>query len=123
MNRILVFGTRQMLSLLRDSSNWFADGTFSVVPGQFFQLYTIHCEKDGYIIPCLYGLLTNKRETTYRKLFRTLIDIEPALNPTHIMVDFEKAALNALEENFISTISICIFRLAQIYTAKSNQKD
>lgn len=37
-NRILVFGTHQMLSLLRDSSNWFADGTFKVVPNQFFQL-------------------------------------------------------------------------------------
>ena len=38
-NIILVFGTHQMLSLLRDSSNWFADGTFKVVPNQLgFQL-------------------------------------------------------------------------------------
>ena len=112
-NRILVFGTCQMLSLLCDSSNWYADGIFKVVPSQFFQLYTIHCEKDGYIIPCLYTLLTNKRETTYDKLFKKLIEIQPGLNPSYIMVDFEKAAINTLEENFLAVISGCFFHLSQ----------
>ena len=60
--RLLKFGTTQMLALLRDSNSWFADGTFKVVPSQFFQLYTLHCEKDGYIIPCIYALMTNKSE-------------------------------------------------------------
>ena len=112
-NRLLVFGTRKMLTILRDSSSWYADGTFKVVPSQFFQLYTIHCEKDGYIIPCVYALMTNKREVTYNKLFKNLIEIEPDLNPSHIMVDFEKASLNALEENFIAVVSGCFFHLSQ----------
>ena len=34
-NRLLIFGTRQMLSLLRDTSSWYADGTFKVVLSQF----------------------------------------------------------------------------------------
>ena len=102
-----------MLSLLRDASNWFADGTFKVVPIQFFQLYTIHCEKDGYTIPCIYALLKDKRETTYNKLFNQLIELEPGLNPSNIMVDFEKVTLNALEGNFIAVISGCFFHLAQ----------
>ncbi|KAI6648413.1 hypothetical protein LOD99_8203 [Oopsacas minuta] len=41
-NRLLVFGTHQMLSLLRDTSNWYSNGTFKAAPIQFFQLYTIH---------------------------------------------------------------------------------
>ena len=70
-----------MLSLLRDTSKWFADGTFKVVPNQLFQLYTIHCEKDGFVIPSIYALLKNKRETTYDRLFKKLIQIEPGLSP------------------------------------------
>ena len=100
-----------MLSLLCDSSNWYADGTLKVVPSQFYQLYTIHCEKDGYIIPCLYTLLTNKRETTYDELFKKLIEIQPDINPSYFMVDFEKGAINSLEENFLAVVSGCFFHL------------
>ena len=96
-NRLLVFGTRQMLSLLRDSISSYADGTFEVLLCQFFQLYTFHCEKDGYIIPCGYALMTNMREATYDTLFKNLIETEPGLNPSHIMVVFEKASINSLE--------------------------
>ena len=56
-----------MLSLLEESQSWYADGIFKVVPEQFFQLYTIHAEKDSMIIPCVYALLTNKSELTYKK--------------------------------------------------------
>ena len=61
-------------------------------------------------------------ETTYRKLFRILIDLEPALNPSQIMVDFEKAALNALEDNFLAVISGCFFTLRKTYTANSGKR-
>ena len=52
-DRIIIFDTPKMLSILRDSKSWFADGTFKVVPQQFYQLYTIHAEKDGRIFPCV----------------------------------------------------------------------
>ena len=112
-NRLIVFGTSQMLSLLRETTSWFADGTFKAVPNQFYQLYTIHCEKDGYIIPCIYALMTNKSEAAYNILFRKLKEIEPCLHPTRIMVDFERAAFTAMEENFLSVISGCFFHLSQ----------
>ena len=57
-DRIIIFGTPKMLSILRDSESWFADGTFKFVPQQFYQLYTIHAEKDGRIFPCVYTLVT-----------------------------------------------------------------
>ena len=65
--------------------------------------------------------MKDKRESTYDKLFKQLIQLEPGLNPSHIMVDFEKATQNALEENFIAVISGCFFHLPQMFSAKFNQ--
>ena len=68
-NRMLIFSAPKMLSLLQESQSWYADGTFKVVPEQFFQLYTIHAEKCSTIIPCIYALLTNKTQANNKKLF------------------------------------------------------
>ena len=57
--------------------------------------------------------MTNKSEIAYKKLFSKLVELEPDLNPTTIMVDFEKAAINVLEDQFISVISGCFFYLSQ----------
>ena len=35
------------LSILQDSYNWLANGTFKISPQQFYQLYIIHAKKDG----------------------------------------------------------------------------
>ena len=97
-----------MLSILRDSKSWFADGTFKVVPQQFYQLYTIHAEKDGRIFPCVYSLVTAKTEITYRRILRHLVELEPGLDPSYI-IDFEKAAINAFEEQFLAFLTGCFF--------------
>ena len=69
-SRIIIFATPKMFSILRDSQRWYADGTFKVVPQQFYQLYTLHAEKDGYIFPCIYILTVNKNGTTYDRIVR-----------------------------------------------------
>ena len=100
--RIIAFSTPKFLSLPPKSNTWYADGTFKVVPEYFFQLYTIHAERDGYVYITLvylvyvYALLPDKRECTYSSiLLRKLLELSPGLNPTNIMVYFEKAAINA----------------------------
>ena len=112
-NRLLLFGTPKFLNLLKESVSWYCDGTFKVVPEHFFQLYTIHAQKDGYLFPCVYALLNSKSESTYDRIFLKLLEIEPVLNPSSIMVDFEKASMNSLETHFIASISGCFFHLAQ----------
>lgn len=112
-NRIIVFSTPKFFSILKESKIWYADGTFKVVPDLFYQLYTIHGEKDGVVYPCVYALLTGKSESIYNRLIRILLEIEPTLDPIHIMLDFEKAAMNAFEENFVAIISGCFFHLSQ----------
>ena len=101
-----------MVSILTTSQSWYADGTFKVAPQQFYQIYTIHAEKDGYIFPCIYALLTHKNEMTYNRMFRKLL--ESGSNPSYIMVDFEKAAINAFEEQFIAVISGCFFHFSSL---------
>ena len=58
-------------------------------------------------------LLNSKSETTYDRMFSKLLEIEPALNPTSIMVDFEKASINSLESHFTASTSGCFFHLSQ----------
>ena len=47
MDRLIIFGTRESISFLENSSDWFNDGTFSVAPPGFTQLYTLHGLRDG----------------------------------------------------------------------------
>ena len=108
-NRVILFATSKMLSILKASHNWFADGTFKVAPQQFYQLYTIHAEKDGYVFPCVYSLVTKKDELTYRKIMRKLVELEPELDPSYIMVNFEKADINAFEDQFLAFLTGCFF--------------
>ena len=89
-----------MLSLLRECISLYADGTFKIVP-EHLQLYTLHGEKDG----CLSALMKNKNEENYNLLFRKIFEFEPTLNPAAIMVDLEKAAINAFEGIFIAVVS------------------
>ncbi|KAK4876602.1 hypothetical protein RN001_009108 [Aquatica leii] len=57
------------------------NGAFSVAPNLFFQLYTIHVEQYGTVIPAIYALLPNKTKETYQKLLRELKSLIPGLFP------------------------------------------
>ena len=73
--------------------------------------YTLFMQKK--IFPCIYALLPNKSEAIYDKLFKKLLEIEPSLNPVTVMIDFERASINALEDNFNSVIIGCFFHFSQ----------
>jgi hypothetical protein len=47
-------------------------GTFEVVPRQITQLFTISSIQQNYVIPVIYGILQNKRNSTHVKLFETI---------------------------------------------------
>ena len=51
--RILIFATDRSLADLAFSASWYADGTFKAVPRVFEQLYTIHCEHHGLLVPAV----------------------------------------------------------------------
>ncbi|XP_029342135.1 uncharacterized protein LOC115033536 [Acyrthosiphon pisum] len=111
---ILIFSTWKNLELLTYSKHWFADGIFSSCPNLFYQLYTIHTIQFSNVIPLVYILLPDKKENTYTTMFRNLKLIKPDLNPSSILIDFEKAVMNSIKTEFPQTkIQGCFFHLSQ----------
>ena len=78
----------------------------------------MHVVYRNAVLPVVFALLPNKTEQTYRRLINKLSELCPSWNPKSIMMDFEKAVMNAFAEKFItatnqSTISGCFFHLQQ----------
>ena len=122
-DRFLIFALPEMLSLMESQTSiWLVDGTFKQCPQMFYQLYTIHIAIGGYHPPCLYALLPNKTEKTYRSFCQALSEIVPNGKPQRIMMDFEKAAMNAFRDFYPTTqISGCYFHLRQSAMRKINE--
>ena len=92
-DRIFIFASEIGLQILRESEHWYADGTFKVCPEIFYQLYNV----GGSIFPCVFSLLPNKTEATYRRFFEQIFHLLENNNLQDILVDFERAATNAIE--------------------------
>lgn len=121
-SRILMFGTHKNVSVLNEYQHWCVDGTFSVAPKTFSQIYTIHALLQDEAIPLIYVFLTNKQEESYIRLFGILSQIEPNLSPASIICDFELAAINAIKRVFPRTeIVCCFFHLSQNLWKKIQQ--
>ena len=69
------------------------------------------------------GLLKSKNEPTYDLMINKLLELKPELNPSSIMIDFEKAAMNSLENKFIACVSRCFFICHKAFTEKFKQMD
>ena len=65
--------------------------------------------KYGHLLPSLIVLLHNKLQETYHKMWNQVKILCPDACPTHLIVDFEKAALNAFESHFPQTQVKAVF--------------
>ena len=119
--KILIFGTQRNLEMLQLSRVWLADCTFKTAPLLFTQLYVIHAlrggpdlMKDGHLLPSIFILLPNKTEVTYRRMWQQLQPLCPEADPTEILMNFEKAAINSFEHIWPgSIVKGCFFHLTQ----------
>ncbi|CAM4741232.1 unnamed protein product [Rotaria magnacalcarata] len=110
--RILIFSAKKQLKIL-ENANYiyiyiyiyiYLDGTFSVVPELYFQLYTIHATYLSHIVPVVYILLPGKHD----------LNLIPNFDPPNIMVDYERATINEIKKQFPSSnLSGCFFHLCQ----------
>uniref|UniRef100_A0A6P7F682 UDP-glucuronosyltransferase 3A1-like n=1 Tax=Diabrotica virgifera virgifera TaxID=50390 RepID=A0A6P7F682_DIAVI len=113
-NRILIFRRDSWLQHLQTSPIWFADGTFSIAPPLFSQVFTVKATKNNGVHPIFYALLPNKSRATYSRMFDLIKNLKPNLSPTAIHCDFEQAAFAAMEDCFPGVnINGCFFHLAQ----------
>lgn len=121
--RILILGCDILLDGLARADVWLADGTFSVVPTVFFQLYSIHFQFGSGINPAaLYCMLTNKTGASYTQMLDAVKLLVPKANPRKVLVDFERAAMNAFEAAFpAATVTGCYFHLTQSVIRKVNE--
>ncbi|XP_031338353.1 uncharacterized protein LOC116167424 [Photinus pyralis] len=112
--RILIFGRQTWLPYLETSSVWYADGTFSIAPPLFSQVYTLMGVINNGVHPICYALLPNKMRGTYQRMFELLKELLPNLNPLAINCDFEHAAFTAMKTSFPNVnIYGCFFHMAQ----------
>jgi hypothetical protein len=75
-NRMLVFYSPDILERLANSQTFFIfmDGTFSVAPHPFKQLYTIRVPFKDVTGTAVYAFLPHKCQDTYRELFQSIVD-------------------------------------------------
>ena len=98
-DKIVIFGTKNALQLLSEADTFFVDGTFSVCPSIFYQVFTIHIMKYNQVFPMIYTLLPNKQRHSYNRTYMLLkdaaLDLGLTLDPLSLMCDFELAIIQA----------------------------
>lgn len=55
---------------------------------------------NGWKIPLVYVICSDKSAETYRRIFDELLNLQPNLNPATIVVDFELATIKAIKSIF-----------------------
>jgi hypothetical protein len=95
-DRILIFSTIHLLDVLQDAKDIGCDGTFSVSPTLFDQLWAIHVRLAHTFVPVVYCLLSSRTEATYIHVLNQLKALRAGLDPKSVSSDFEKSELNAL---------------------------
>lgn len=113
---MIIFATCENVQLLRDSREWFLDGTFAVCPLIFRQLYTIHVMlPEGKTVPVVYALLASKNGVTYRKLLNRIVDALGGSYPQLLIhTDFEFSMIKEIEAIFpTARILGCAFHFNQ----------
>jgi len=78
----------------------FVDGTFTLAPPLFSQVFVILAKRAEYVFPVMYTLLPNKRPEKCDGLFELIKTIWPLFNPTSIYLDFEMAVMNSVRQAF-----------------------
>jgi hypothetical protein len=111
--RILVLGDKELLVEL-NKDTIYGDDTFDKIPNMFYQLYTWHAKVGNSYPPCIYILLQKNNLDTYDRMFEITKLLVPNLVPEKVLVDFEKACMNAVRIAFPhAEVKGCCFYLCQ----------
>ena len=113
-SRIFLFGRQSNGDWSNQMERLYVDGTFSLAPAFFSQIYVIMADRGGFVLPVLYALLPNKEGVTYRRMFEAIKELWPHLNPSSVSIDFEQAAIGAVRATFPNcAIHGCLFHLTK----------
>ncbi|CAK5025603.1 unnamed protein product [Meloidogyne enterolobii] len=127
-HRILVFGRESYGAWSREMKEIFVDGTFSIAPNFFSQIYAILARftilisfisffyfknrRHNWVLPVLYCLLSNKSQATYERMWVLIRNFWPDFEPNSISMDYEAAAINSIRAIFpMCEIRGCLYHL------------
>ncbi|CAF1405547.1 unnamed protein product, partial [Rotaria sordida] len=116
--RVLVFATGLQLAIFFQSSHIFMDGTFTVCPPYFDQVFTMYCIHHDQAIPCIIALLPGRSAMIYQYIF-DLLDNEAkelglSFGPDTITSDFEPGLIKAIKRQFHNSRHLgCYFHHTQ----------
>ena len=100
------FAGLMILTVLGNSVNWFADGTFKSAPKHFYQHYIIQANYKHWSLPGCFTFLSGKSFEIYSEMITQLKEAAMqhnlTLNPANIYVDFEQGAIKAFKFHFPS---------------------
>ncbi|XP_050065402.1 uncharacterized protein LOC126554368 [Aphis gossypii] len=103
---ILVFVIPQVRNIFGTSQHFYIDGTFDAAPSfgeQCQQLFVIMGISYDVGFPLVYAQMSRKTEQTYNALFMYIKTIELTWQPQTIIMDFERASVNAIRLQFPRT--------------------
>ena len=104
LERIFIFGSPAAVRLL---------GQFYISSQRFFTSFTQVTQKLVRAFSRVYALLPNKTQATYVRVLREISNITNAASPNTVLMDFEKAAMNAFEQEHPSgTLTCCFFHFS-----------
>ena len=113
-DRILIFGRSSTRDWIGYAKKLYVDGTFSLTPELFSQIFVVLAERSGFVIPVCYALLPNKTFSTYARMLEMLCEAWPELKPEKVSLDFETGLIRAFRERFPdATMNGCLFHLVK----------
>jgi hypothetical protein len=110
--RIIAFASNFGLNMLKKAETWSGDGTFSVCPEPFYQLYTIHAHIGKASYPSAFIFLPGKKRLHYHEALRLLkvhveaTDISSSLALRRFLIDFEAAMVSEVKSVFGRTVAV-----------------
>ena len=99
--RVIIFSTEDHLHRLATCDTWCMDGTFSVAPRLFHQLYVIHGQIDNVFSPMYF---CNAKHRQHEIMLRVLE--QARCDPSVIIVDFERSVELAIVSAFGEQVTI-----------------
>ncbi|XP_018494654.1 uncharacterized protein LOC108864134 [Galendromus occidentalis] len=92
----------------------YVDGTFSLSPKLFQQVFVVLAERSGFVFPVCYALLPNKSQASYTRMIQLLCTAWPHFKPTTVSLDFELGLINAFRTTFPDAeMNGCLFHLVK----------
>ena len=73
------------------------NGTFSVSPPEFTQLYSVHGLQNGRNVVGAYTLLPNKILDSYAEILNEIKNLTNGVNHEIIMINFENSIISACD--------------------------